>query len=107
MARCGAISGLGTLCVVAFLIAPFPSFGGESANSMAQGLMPATSDGSAPLHDDSRPANGYLVQASSDDVVMCSYVSKVVICHRIVRTPRKSPARWPGLLRRLKVPAPA
>jgi hypothetical protein len=75
------------------------------ANSIGRGLAPAgeknrlvaqselgasnwirASAGSASRYDDSPLGNGYTVQASGDDVVVCSFVGKVVMCHRIVRS---------------------
>jgi hypothetical protein len=94
------------LCTAAFLTALFPSFGAEMANSIDRAPAPTKehqffaesglgSDkqsaikapaGTAFLDGDSPLGNPYLVQARSDDVVICSFVGKVVMCHRIVRS---------------------
>jgi hypothetical protein len=95
------------LCTAAFLTALFPSFGAEMANSIDRAPAPTSGEhqlfaksglgsdqqsaikasaGAAFLDGDSPLGNLYLVQAHSDDVVICSFVGKVVMCHRIVRS---------------------
>jgi hypothetical protein len=41
-------------------------------------------DGIPPSSDDA--STEYIYQASNNDLVQCSYVSKVIICHRTVRS---------------------
>jgi hypothetical protein len=107
------------LCTAAFLTALFPSFGAEMANSIDRDAAPIGAEhqlfalsglgadkrsaieaaaGAAFLDDDSPLGTPYLVQARSDDVVICSFVGKVVMCHRIARS---CP---PGLLLPRKLP---
>ncbi|HEY2229946.1 MAG TPA: hypothetical protein VGI22_19830, partial [Xanthobacteraceae bacterium] len=61
---------VGAICVALSLITLSSSLGGEPTKSMGQ----------TPL------ANGRLAQASSCDLVTCSYVSKTVMCHRIAHS---------------------
>ncbi|HWF94701.1 MAG TPA: hypothetical protein VG291_07070 [Xanthobacteraceae bacterium] len=115
------------LCTAAFLTALFPSFGAEMANSIDRARAPISAEhqlfaqsglgsdkqsptealaGAAFLDDDSPLGNRYLVQARSDDIVICSFVGKVVMCHRIVRScpPRLLlPRRLPREQRRNKL----
>jgi hypothetical protein len=95
------------LCTAAFLTALFPSFGAEVANSIDRAPAPTSGEhqlfaqsglgsdkqsaigasaGAAFLDRDSPLGNPYLLQARSNDVVICSFVGKVVMCHRIVRS---------------------
>jgi hypothetical protein len=95
------------LCTAAFLTALLPSFGAAMANSIDRAPAPTSGEhqlfaqsglasdkqsaigasaGAAFLDGDSALGNPYLVQARSDDVVICSFVGKVVMCHRIVRS---------------------
>ncbi len=123
----GATLNVSVLCTAAFLTALFPSFGAEMANSIDRALAPISAEhqlfaqsglgsdkrsptealaGAAFLDDDSPLGNPYLVQARSDDVVICSFVGKVVMCHRIVRScpPRLLlPRRLPREQRRNKL----
>jgi hypothetical protein len=94
------------LCTASFLTALFPSFGAEmdsidralapisgehqpfaesGLGSDKQSAIKASTD-AAFLDGDSPLGNLYLVQAHSNDVVICSFVGKVVMCHRIVRS---------------------
>jgi hypothetical protein len=61
---------VGIVCTALTLITLSSSFGGEPANSMDQSSL----------------ANGRLAQASSCDLVTCSYVAKTVMCHRIAHS---------------------
>ena len=95
------------LCTAAFLTALFPSFGAEKADLIDRTPVPiggehqlfaesglgsgkpiriGASAGDAAPYDDSPLGNLHLAQARSDDVVICSFVGKVVMCHRIVRS---------------------
>jgi hypothetical protein len=115
------------LCTATFLTALFPSFGAEMANSIDRAPAPTSrehqlfaqsglgsdkqsaigaSAGAAFPDGDSALGNPYLVQARSD-VVICSFVGKVVMCHRIVRScpPRLLlPRRLPREQQRNKLP---
>jgi hypothetical protein len=93
------------LCTAAFLTALFPALGAEKADLIDRIPVPIGGEhqrfdqsGLGSGNDDSPLGNPYLVQARSDDVVICSFVGKVVMCHRIVRScpprlllPRKLP----------------
>jgi hypothetical protein len=116
------------LCTAAFLTALFPSFGAEMANSIDRAPAPTSGEhqlfaqsglgsdkqsaigasaGAAFLDGNSALGNPYLVQARSDSVVICSFVGKVVMCHRIVRSypPRLLlPRRLPREQQRNKLP---
>src|SRR5476651_573661 len=117
MGRREAVLNVRVLCVAHLLIAPLPSFGAEMADSIGQASAATRAEqrlvsesgssknswagapaGSAFLHDDGLLRSGYNVQAKSDDLVTCSFVGKVVMCRRTVRSrppqqllPRKLP----------------
>jgi hypothetical protein len=91
------------LCTAAFLTALFASFGVETPNSAPTSkeyqllveagfgsdkqTAAAVSPGAAFPDDDGRLfGNPYLLRARDNDVVMCSFVGKVVICRRVGRS---------------------
>jgi hypothetical protein len=115
----GATLNVSALCTAVSLAALFPALGAEKADLIDGAPVPIgvehqlfaesrlgydkqngmeASSSAAFLDDDSPPGNPHLVRARTEDVVICSFVGKVVMCHRIVRScppglmlPRKPP----------------
>ena len=125
MTRPGQQFNCCTLAVAAFLLNPPLLFSGEIVVWVDRGAALRNTDLSlslssvqipaavnlSPFYDDSKFKTGYLDQANNNDVVICSYVAKVVMCHRIVRScpprlllPIRRPPRKPQRDRLLLVP---